>query len=204
MGRNRRGNVCVINAVDCACLQASTHTHIHTFIWVSSTHIKRLLTCQYVCIHACWHIHTHMVGMGRACGETQGGKTVLFIETKKSKNKYTVHSFWNHTLKQYYVATNKRLSQLMRTPSNSCKLSMTLQVKEALFQTGPGWNPRRVCLIQDNQSSPLNDCQTSALPISPKPRVWFPRQISCYGHVLINLSVFDLEAPHRCQETDYS
>lgn len=69
---------------------------------------------------------------------------------------------------------------------------------------GPRWNLRWVCLIQDNQSSPLNDCQTSALRVSPQPRVWFPLQISCYGHVLINLGVFDLEAPHRCQEMDYS
>lgn len=45
---------------------------------------------------------------------------------------------------------------------------MTLQVEQALFQPGPWWNLRWVCLIQDNQSSPLSDCQTSALPISLK------------------------------------
>lgn len=81
---------------------------------------------------------------------------------------------------------------------------MTLWVGRALFQTAPRWNVRWVSLIQENQSAPLNDCQTSALCISPQPQVWFPLQISCYGHVLISLGVFDLEAPRRCQDLDYS
>lgn len=146
-------------------------------------------------MHSCMltYTHTHN-GQGmrankrwQACSPTETWKTANTLYT------------------QFRVIPFKNIVTIS-TLSNWFELNMTLQVWETRFQTASTRNLRWVCLTRDNhpaKPSP-SDCQISVLCISLQPWVWFPLQISCYGHVLINLGLTLLGAHLRCLKMDCS
>lgn len=160
--REPRGNGGVITAVDSPCLQARTDIFTPANGSVTRTTNVHSHACMYACMHV--DIYTHITG--RAWGETQYGKRACPWTLGDSKSIMLHTHFGIILLNNIKQTTNNCLFRFTWTLSNSFQLNTTLQVGEALFQTGPRWNLRWVCLIQHNQFYPLNDCQTSALCIS--------------------------------------